>query len=293
MRTRSFQFRFAGLLMSMIGCTLAAPAVNAWDVTYDFTAWGWNYTFTGIGAETIWGPQETISGSVTYKVLRVAPPPGAYTDGSTYAISNSGDWVNVEFSGETSAGPIAPSPSLGGLLRYDAQVTNRYTDPGNADYSAQATWKNYFDVSGNVDYGERAAGVNRFMYGAAPWFTGLNFDTGFSPQYNYLYTSDYSRTGGNYTGRAGLFIIDSWTLASIDLQPLADSLLAVGPGRSLASKIRVAQAYFDADDLQSACLTLMDFENQVRALRDKALSGDVADKLTADAALIMSIIGCN
>lgn len=293
MTTTSFRTDLRWLLLTLLGCMAAAPVAYAWDATYDFTAWGWNYTFTGIGAEMIEGDQETVSGAVTFKVLRVAPPAGAITDGSTFAISNSGDWIDVEFTGETSAGPIAPSPNAGDLLRYDIQVTNRYTDAGNADYSAQATWKNYFDVSGNVDYGERTAGVNRFMYGAAPWFSGLSFDSRVSPQYNFLYTSAYSRIGGNYTGRAGFFVIDSWTLASIDLQPLAESLLALGPGRSLAAKIRTAQAYYDAHDLQSACLMLADFANQVRVQRDKSLTGEVADKLTADAGAIMTIIGCD
>jgi hypothetical protein len=272
---------------------VTAPAAQAWDVTYNFTAWGWNSTFTENGAESIQGDEETISGAVTYKVLRVAPPADAFTDGLTYAISNSGDWVEVEFSGETSAGPIAPSPNPGDLLRFDAQVYNRFTNPGNVDYSAQATWKNYFDVSGDVDYGERSAGVNRFMYGAAPWYAGLNFDSRQSPQYNYLYTGNYSRTGGNYTGRSGFFIIDSWTLASIDLRPLADSLQGVGPGRSLASKILAAQAYYDAADLQSTCLMLSDFAAQVWAQRDKSLTGELADKLTADVTLIMTVIDCD
>jgi hypothetical protein len=280
-------------MLTLLGCTAAAPVVNAWDVTYDFTAWGWNSTFTGNGADAIDGPQETISGTVTFKVLRVAPPAGAITDGSTYAISNNDDWVEVEFSGETSAGPIAPSPNAGDLLRYDIHVTNRYTNPGNVDYSAQATWKNYFDVSGNVDYGERTAGVNRFMYGAAPWYNGLGFDSRMSPQYNYLYTSDYSRIGANYTGRTGFFVIDGWTLASIDLQPLADSLMGVGPGHSLASKIRAAQAYYDAGDLQSTCLMLADFANQVEAQREKSLTGEIAEKLIADVAAIGTIVGCD
>jgi hypothetical protein len=292
MTTSNSRSAWSGLLLALLGGTAAAPVVNAWDVTYDFTASGRNYTFTGNGAEWIEGDQETISGAVTFKVLRVAPPAGAITDHSTYAISNSGDWVEVEFTGETSAGPIAPSPNPGDLLRYDLQVANRY-DPGASDYSAQAATKNYFDVSGSVDYGERSAGVNRFMYGGAPWFSGLNFDPRVSPQYNYLYANNYSRIGDDYTGRAGSFAIDSWRLASIDLRSLAESLAAVGPGRSLASKIRQAQAYYDADDLQSACLMLADFANQVRAQRGKSLTDQIADKLTADATAIITIVGCH
>jgi hypothetical protein len=66
-----------------------------------------------------------------------------------------------------------------------------------------------------------------------------------------------------------------------------------GPGKSLADKIVLAQTYLAVPDVQSTCAVLGDFLNQVRAQRDKKLTPELADQLTAEAQAIMDAIGCD
>lgn len=77
------------------------------------------------------------------------------------------------------------------------------------------------------------------------------------------------------------------------LEILGEAVVGVGPGKSLANKIALAQSYLAVPDLQSACSILNDFLNQVRAQRGKKITPSLADELTADAVAIMNANGCN
>ncbi|TAK55525.1 MAG: hypothetical protein EPO25_03660 [Gammaproteobacteria bacterium] len=105
----------AHLFTVLVTAALAAPAALAYEITYDFTATGIFATYTGIGFETEPSDSEEMSGSVTFHILSVAPPPepdAFVNDDHTGAYDYySGNWVRTEFSGTTTRGPIAPVPA--------------------------------------------------------------------------------------------------------------------------------------------------------------------------------------
>jgi hypothetical protein len=76
------------------------------------------------------------------------------------------------------------------------------------------------------------------------------------------------------------------------LELLYSAVIGIGPGRSLANKVAIVQAYLAVPDTQSACLTLDDFKNEVRAQRGKTIPLALADQLTADASDIELAIPC-
>ena len=77
------------------------------------------------------------------------------------------------------------------------------------------------------------------------------------------------------------------------MEELGTVVRGVGPGKSLADKIELAQAYLAVPDVQSTCEVLNAFLNQVRAQRGKKLTSELADELTEDALVITDAIGCN
>ena len=77
------------------------------------------------------------------------------------------------------------------------------------------------------------------------------------------------------------------------LSQLATDVAGVGPGRSLADKVALAQTYYAAPNVQATCTVLTGFVNEVRAQRGKKLTTELADELTAEAQAIMTVIGCN
>jgi hypothetical protein len=105
---------------------------------------------------------------------------------------------------------------------------------------------------------------------------------------NWRLDSDPSRTPLNFS-------LHSATAPGVGspLQQLLGEVTGVGPGKSLASKIALAQAYYDVPDVQATCAVLADFVNEVRAQSGKRLGTQSADKLTADAGAIMNSLGCD
>jgi hypothetical protein len=78
------------------------------------------------------------------------------------------------------------------------------------------------------------------------------------------------------------------------LEELAADVTGVGPGESLANKVKLAQVYYAANDIQATCAVLTGFVAEVRAQRGKKkISATLADQLIADAQAIMTAIGCN
>jgi hypothetical protein len=90
--------------------------------------------------------------------------------------------------------------------------------------------------------------------------------------------------------------VDSVSRVSVPevlLEQLGAAVTDVGPGKSLANKIMLAQTYLAVPDVQSACAILNGFLNQVRAQRGKKLTAEQADQFTADAEAIIAAIGCD
>lgn len=78
------------------------------------------------------------------------------------------------------------------------------------------------------------------------------------------------------------------------LQQLLDAVTGKGSGKSLANKIKLAQTYYAANDVQATCAVLTDFLNEVRAqAAKKKLTRQQADQFSAQATAIMTAIGCN
>lgn len=299
------------LIATLGGWIAAMPAAQAWDVSYDFTASGEFARYRGCDEPEMLG-QEEIAGSVTFKVLTVAPPANA-EDYGTHVQSWSKDWVLAEFSGETSQGPLGPlpfdstSPAEG--LRYLYGVAR---EPDTAAGHSQAALKQYL----KVDYDQnhvyyRDTFLNRFSY-EEPWFSGLNFDPGRSPEYNYLYRGDYYIDYSSYPcpegsyaegyhpawGTNGLFAFwadepDAWVVASLDLAPLADKLAALPGGRGLSVLISTVQAQYDAGDMAGACQMLTAFSSQARGLAHNQNFAEMAGDALLDAELIGKILECN
>jgi len=88
----------------------------------------------------------------------------------------------------------------------------------------------------------------------------------------------------------------AWALAPASPATLLASLLkevtGIGPGQSLANKVRLAQTYCAAKDLQATCAVLTDFVSEVSAQTGKKLTTAQAAKFTSDAKAIMAAIGC-
>ena len=77
------------------------------------------------------------------------------------------------------------------------------------------------------------------------------------------------------------------------LSELASDVVGVGSGKSLANKMALAEAYYDANDIPATCAVLADFVREVAAQAGKKLTATQAATLTSDASSIMAAIGCD
>lgn len=148
------------------------------------------------------------------------------------------------------------------------------------------------------------AGINSIALaaGTAYWFSAVN--TGVQDTFRWAQGTTglgsargdcCSWTSDDDPARTPLnFSLHSATapVSGTPLDRLLTEVTGVGPGKSLASKLALAQTYLDVPDVQATCAVLSDFLNEVRAQRGKRLSTLSADKFTADAGAIMTDIGC-
>jgi streptogramin lyase len=82
------------------------------------------------------------------------------------------------------------------------------------------------------------------------------------------------------------------TGAAEELGDLADAVVGIGPGRSLAAKVAAIQEYVAADDTADACATLGDFLNEVNAQTGKKISSARAASLNLQAQDIDAALDC-
>ncbi|MBM5810498.1 MAG: hypothetical protein FJ191_00820 [Gammaproteobacteria bacterium] len=293
---------------------LVAPVAGAYEITYEFTADGLWYDRNGINMdyETT---ADTVAGFITFNVLTVSPPNPSFeydVDGDGVNDGNEanswGDWVRTEtvitdsVKGQFEPGPVGNTAVC--------SLPDESTGPG---YYAAVGW--YFDfrqvsqTSGKA-YGcwsddgytlsRSEAWLDRTTYWAGEqWFTGFDFVTRLAPPpYNslYLINDTLAHAGGDWVigaGFVGLFYVnvDTWR---VSLAPLAAAAASLGnPGRGLAQAMKMAQAYYAAGDLRSACLMLAAFQHQASHAHGPALSQEMSDKLTADSTAVMEALGCN
>ena len=92
----------------------------------------------------------------------------------------------------------------------------------------------------------------------------------------------------------GNIVIESLVVRVLpDFQSLLEKVQGVGPGKSLADKVSLAQTYFDVPDVQATCSVLDGFINEVEAQVGRRIEAGLAVALVADAESIQSSIGCD
>ena len=108
------------------------------------------------------------------------------------------------------------------------------------------------------------------------------------------------RWGMGFSGVDGFdglgFIGTSFTITPLSvvnlLQDLRTASEGVGPGKSLANKVILAQTYYAVPDLVSTCAVLASYGDQVTSQRGKKVPPAQANALLGDVELITSAIGC-
>lgn len=80
--------------------------------------------------------------------------------------------------------------------------------------------------------------------------------------------------------------------AGEQLASLLDKVRGVGPGRSLAAKLRTAQQALGVGDVAGACSALRDFLRHVETHTGKSITPTQAEEFTSDALRIAAVIGC-
>jgi hypothetical protein len=70
------------------------------------------------------------------------------------------------------------------------------------------------------------------------------------------------------------------------LDTLLTEVTGVGPGTSLADKVKFAQTYYAVPDIQATCAVLTGFVNEVKAQAGKKIAPPLDAKLIADAQAI-------
>ena len=80
--------------------------------------------------------------------------------------------------------------------------------------------------------------------------------------------------------------------ANDQLADLGNAVTGVGPGTSLADKIRRAETAVARHEIAQACSILADFINQVRAQTDRTITSGLSSSLLADATRIRAVLGC-
>ena len=76
------------------------------------------------------------------------------------------------------------------------------------------------------------------------------------------------------------------------LQQLLTDSTGVGPGKSLANKVSLAQTYYAVPDIPSTCAVLQSFLMRSEHKVVRRLTTAQADALSGDAEVIMSAIAC-
>ena len=76
------------------------------------------------------------------------------------------------------------------------------------------------------------------------------------------------------------------------LASLRTEVIGVGPGRSLVSKVALAQTYYASDDISATCAILTGFGHEVRAQTGKKIDPELATKLISDDAMIQAALSC-
>jgi len=95
------------------------------------------------------------------------------------------------------------------------------------------------------------------------------------------------------TGLESAYLLQPVPLPAAQLAALLTEVTGVGPGTSLADKVKFAQTYYAVPDIQATCAVLTGFVKEVKAQAGKKISRQLDAKLIADAQAVEAAIGCN
>jgi probable HAF family extracellular repeat protein len=93
------------------------------------------------------------------------------------------------------------------------------------------------------------------------------------------------------TGDINAYLLQAVSPAA-QLAALLTEVRGVGPGRSLANKVALAQDYYAVSDIPATCMVLTGFVSEVQAQSGKKISPQLDAKLSANAQAIEAEIGC-
>jgi hypothetical protein len=127
-------------------------------------------------------------------------------------------------------------------------------------------------------------------------FSGLIAEWG--PLISGQFTTASDPTNDSYTANEiqivfGVGDFSIVTDPAAQLAALLTEATGVGPGKSLANKVELAQTYYTAKDVQATCAMLTAFVNEVQAQDGKKIGQTLDAKLIADADAIQAAISCN
>jgi hypothetical protein len=131
-------------------------------------------------------------------------------------------------------------------------------------------------------------------HGPSTVLTILNLSAGYHPFVLNCWQNGFGASGVDLAIPDGVEFGDaSVPEAGPLLQQLLIDATGIGPGKSLASKVKLAQTYHAVPDVQATCAVLTDFISAVRAQQGKKITGELANELVAEAHAIMTVIGCH
>ena len=89
-------------------------------------------------------------------------------------------------------------------------------------------------------------------------------------------------------------VLTNFTISSVSslLDQLLTDSTGVGPGKSLANKVTLAQTYYAVPDIVSTCAVLTSYLDQVTKQKGKKITPAQAEALSGDAEVIMSALAC-
>jgi probable HAF family extracellular repeat protein len=184
---------------------------------------------------------------------------------------------------------LGPSSSSAVDINDAGQVTGSFDRPDSSHAYVWRAGEPVIDLGTVIDLGVglgrvRAVQTHGFFINdagqvAGPWFPEVDSEG---------FPVDSQRF--RFPGDHGSFLA---TPISLLFSRLLRDVIGVGPGKSLAHKVRHARAYYEAQDGQATCAMLTGFSREVRVQRGKKVAAPLANQLIADARAIARAIECN
>jgi len=222
------------------------------------------------------------------------PSPTNVFEGANFRVTSTPTEGGTSFlcTGTAGAGPV-PTEGSNALIAGSNTMDKWYLDVQVLDGPVYAVG---FDL---VDAAENGAALFANEKGETATIANCCRSSGSTLFFGFISETPFARFTLINEAHGDGWAIDQVVLAASSapdpaalLQQLLVDVAGVGPGKSLADKVGLAQTYYAVPDVQATCAMLTDFGNEVRAQRGKKITAEVADELTADTLAIIGAIGC-